>query len=61
MKSSNNNKHLAEWQQGEDCKLDYILRLEEMDKWLKNNKKEILDKRIKYNDDDKEPVGFIDI
>ena len=62
MKTSISNSHLPEWQQGENCKMDYILRLQEMEKWLKKNKQEIMEARNENKTIiEEQNVGFIDL
>lgn len=48
-----------EWQTGNDCKLNYQDRIEEMEKWLLDNKKSILSG--KTSTENEVIVGFIDL
>lgn len=60
MKNKEINNHLPDWQQGNNSELSALERIQLMNEWLENIKKEVI-KITKQIPDEIEPVGFIDI
>lgn len=51
---------LEEWQTGLECKINYLDRIEKMNKWLKDNKENILSADTKIESTEV-VIGFVDL